>query len=183
MKASSLVVVAVAGLAGAGCRGRTPEPAAPAGAKAQPPAGAATDRNACHLLTHDEVSALVERKVVMADQSEAGDHFSTCEWEDADGQLVFGLTAYWSGGKEQWETRRMAQGLADSVLKKTERVAGSDVVEQGLVPGIGDAAYFSEALPSLVLKGDTLFEMKLAPAPKAKAKFRDLALRLLAKAS
>jgi len=54
-------------------------------------------------------------------------------------------------------------------------------VKQGLVPGIGDAAYFSPLLPSLVLKGDTLFEIKFALAPKADAKFAPLAARLLAK--
>jgi len=125
----------------------------------------------------------VEHKVTMADQSEAGDNFSTCDWEDETGQFVFGLTAYWSGGKQQWQTWRTAQGLGDALLKQAEGVSGSGVVEQGLVPGLGDAAYFNEVLPSLVLKGDTLFELKLALVPKAKGKFRDLAGRLLAKAS
>ncbi|HYN04263.1 MAG TPA: DUF4824 family protein [Vicinamibacteria bacterium] len=65
-----------------------------------------------------------------------------------------------------------------------EAVGGSGasaVVKQGLVPGIGDAAYFSEILPSLVLKSDTLFELKLSPVPEAGAKFADLAGKLLEK--
>ena len=36
-------------------------------------------------------------------------------------------------------------------------------------------------LPSLVLKGDTLFEIKFSLAPKADAKFAPLAANLLAK--
>jgi len=172
----------VIGLAAAGCRGGTPAPAASAGGQTQPAAKATADHNACHLLTHEDISALVEHKVTMADQSEAGEHFSTCDWEDEAGQFVFGITVYWSGGKEQWQTWRMAQGLGDAVLKKAAGASASDVVEQGLVSGLGDAAYFSEVLPSLVLKGDTLFELKLALVPKAKAKFRDLAGQLLAKA-
>ena len=117
----------------------------------------------------------------MADQVEAGDTFSTCDWEDEGGVSAFSLTVYWSGGKEQWETWRLAQGLGDAALKSAEGASGSDVVKQGLVPGIGDAAYFSPVLPSLVLKGDTLFEIKFSLAPKADAKFAPLAANLLAK--
>ena len=181
MKLRSLVVAAIAGIAVAACRGGAPEPAAPAAAPAKAPARAAADRNACHLLTHEEVSALAERKVTMADQTEAGDTFSTCDWEDEDGTFAFGLTVYWSGGKEQWETWRLAQKLGDAALKRSESVSASELVKQGLVPGIGDAAYFSELLPSLVLKGDTLFELKLSNVPKPGAKFAGLAAKLLAK--
>ena len=94
MKTRSLVVAAIAAIVVVGC-------------------------DACHLLTHEEVSALAERKVTMADQTEAGDTFS----------------------------------------------------------------YFSELLPSLVLKDDTLFAVKLSLVPRADAKFAGLAAKLLAKAS
>jgi len=177
------VLVAVAGLALASCRGATPEASSSDAAARKAPAKAAADRNACHLLTHEEVSEIAGRKVVMADQSEAGDAFSTCDWEDEAGVSAFSLTVYWSGGKEQWETWRLAQGLGDAALKSAEGASGREVVKQGLVPGIGDAAYFSPVLPSLVLKGDTLFEIKFSLAPKADAKFAPLAARLLAKVS
>jgi len=55
------------------------------------------------------------------------------------------------------------------------------VVKQGPVAGIGDAAFFSDLLPSLVLKGDVLFEMNLFFVPNAETKFAGLAQRLLAK--
>jgi len=177
MKARGLV--AVAGLVVAACRGGAPESSAGGAAARTAPAKAAADRNACHLLTHEEVSEIAGRKVVMADQSEAGDTFSTCDWEDEAGVFAFGLTAYWSGGREQWETWRVAQGLGDAALKSAEGASSSEVVKQGLVPGIGDAAYFSPVLPSLVLKGDTLFEIKFSLAPKADARFAPLAARLL----
>lgn len=176
----SLVAVVV-GPAVAACRGGPPQAAAPASTVARAPAGAATDRNACHLLTHQEVSELAERKVVMADQTEADETSSTCDWELEDGTLAFGLTVHWSGGKERFETWRLAQGLGDAILKQSEGVTASEVVKQGVVPGIGDAAYFSEVLPSLVLQGDTLFELKLSPVPKPGAKFAGLAAKLLAK--
>lgn len=143
---------------------------------------AAGDRNACHLLTHDEVTALVGRKIITADQSEAGDTWSTCDWEDESGTFAFGLTAYWSGGKGHWDTWRMAQGLAEGAWKQAEGVTLDSVVSQGPVSGIGDAAYFSELLPSLVLKGDVLFEIKMVFVPDAETKFRALANQLIAKA-
>lgn len=177
------VLVAAAGLALASCRGGAPETSSSGAAARGGPAGASADRNACHLLTHDEVTEIAGRKVVMADQVEAGDTFSTCDWEDGAGVSAFSLTVYWSGGKEQWETWRLAQGLGDSALKSAEGVSGSQVVKQGPVPGIGDAAFFSPVLPSLVLKGDTLFEIKFSLAPKADAKFAPLAAKLLAKVS
>ena len=182
MKARLYVVAAIAGVLVAACRGGAPESAAPGAAAKGAPPKATADRNACHLLTHEEVSALVGRRVTMADQTEADDSFSTCDWEDEGGTFAFGLTVYWSGGKEQWQTWRLAQGLGDTVLERSEGVTASAVVKQGLVPGLGDAAYFSELLPSLVLKGDRLFEMKLTLVPNSGAKFRDLAGKLLAKA-
>jgi hypothetical protein len=75
----------------------------------------------------------------------------------------------------------MAQGLGNAVMKQAEGVAIDSVVKQGVVAGIGDQAYFSELLPSLVLKGDVLFELKLALVPEAGAKFAGLAKKLIAK--
>jgi hypothetical protein len=183
----ALSLVAVAGIALAACRGGTPEAAGSgaAGAAAAPqkaPVRAAADRNACRLLTHEEVSDIAGSKVTMADQIEAGDVFSTCEWQDEAGVSAFSLTVHWSGGREQWDTWRLAQGLGDAALEAAEGVRGSDVVKQGLVAGIGDAAYFSPVLPSLVLKGDTLFEIKFSLAPKADEKFKGLAATLLERA-
>lgn len=50
------------------------------------------------------------------------------------------------------------------------------------MPGIGDAAYFSPILPSLVLKDDVLFEIEFSLAPNADTKFAGLAAMLLQKA-
>lgn len=165
-------------LSGEGCgQGASGGEAGSPGAEA----AAGQDRNACHLLTHEDVSALVGVPIVMADQTEAGDTWSTCEWQTGDGTTAVSLTAYWSGGKEQWETWRTAQGLGNRAMQRAEGVAIDSVVSQGLVPGIGDAAYFSELLPSLVLKDDVLFEVNLALVPSAQTKFAGLAGKLLSK--
>lgn len=169
----SILLVA---LLGAGCGGGAPDQGSGA-----PEAPAKVDRNACHLLSHEEVSALVEQPITMADQTEAGDDYSTCDWETADGNFAFGITAYWSGGKAQWDAWRAAQGLGEEAFQRTEGVSIDSLAGQGPVPGLGDAAYFSELLPSLVLKGDVLLELKLVLAPRAGTKFKPLATMLLAR--
>lgn len=148
----------------------TPAPAGSGGAK---------DQNACHLLSHEEVSALVEEKIVMRDQTEAGETWSTCQWEDESGMPLFFMTVYWTNGRQEWETWRIAQGLGNEALEQAEGVGPDDVVKQGPVAGIGDAAYFSELLPSLVLKDDILFEMSMVYVPQAETKFAGLSRLLL----
>jgi hypothetical protein len=165
--------------------GKTPQPpVAPATGMTQaaPSAGnAVRDQNACHLLIHEEVSALMEQEILIADQTEAGENWSTCQWNNKSGTSPFILTVYWANGKQEWETWRAAQGLGNNLLKQAEGVSANDVVKQGPVAGLGDAAYFSELLPSLVLKGDILFEMNLFYVPHAKAKFASLARTLIGK--
>ena len=170
-------------LAATGCGGGQSEDAGVAADTAIPaPSGveAAKDQNACHLLTHEEVSALVEEKIVMSDQTDAGETWSTCEWEDENGFALFMLTAHWANGREQWEAWRVAQGLGNEIFEQSEGVSTDDVVKQGPVTGIGDGAYFSELLPSLVLKSDVLFEMNLFFVPRAETRFAGLAQKLLA---
>lgn len=169
-------------LAATGCGGGQREGAGVAANTATPtPSGAEAvkDQNACHLLTHEEVSALVEEKIVMADQTEADETWSTCEWQDENGTPLFYLTVYWANGKQEWETWRIAQGLGNKAIEQAEGVNPDGVVKQGLVAGIGDAAYFSELLPSLVLKDDVLLEMNLFFVPHAETKFAGLAQKLL----
>jgi hypothetical protein len=136
--------------------------------------------NACRLLTSPEINALTERKVIMAEVVEAAPERSICQWEDAAG-LAFKLTVYWVGGKQGWETWRAAQGMGGDVLSKAEGVHPDSIVKQGVVAGVGDAAYFSELLPSLLLKGDVLAEMELSLVPHPEKKFLKLAKTLLAR--
>lgn len=164
---------------------QTPQPpAAPPQAgptQAAPSAGsAARDQNACHLLTHEDVSALVEENIVISDQTEAGETWSTCVWNNESVTTIFILTVYWANGRQEWETWRAAQGLGNESFEQAEGVGIDDVVKQGPVAGLGDAAYFSELLPSLVLKDDILFEMNLFFVPHAEAKFASLVRKLLA---
>jgi len=136
--------------------------------------------NACRMLTSPEINALTETDVLMAEVVEAAPARSICQWEDSAG-LVFKLTVYWSGGKQGWETWRAAQGMGGAILSKAEGVRTDSIIEPGVVPGLGDAAYFSKLLPSLLLKDDTLVEMELSLVPHPEKKFRKLATTLLSR--
>jgi hypothetical protein len=178
------LLLVTAGCAGSNGSGGSQAGSASSSAVANKPASAASgtkDQNACHLLDQNEVSALVEDKIVMRDQTEAGDTWSTCQWENEKGMPLFIMTVYWKGGKQEWDTWRTAQGAGNQILKQTEGVSADQVVKPGVVSGIGDGAYFNGLLPSLVLKGDVLFEMKLFSVPKAGTKFVGLANKLLTK--
>ena len=142
---------------------------------------ATTERNACRLMTHEEVSALVGRRVTMADQMEAEPGYSKCKWDDSTGTVAFMVSAYWTGGKRQFDIWREARGLGNELFVKTEGVSTDSLVKQGPVRGVGDAAFFSDMFPSLLLKGDTMLELMMNLVPNAEAKFRPLAEQLLAR--
>ena len=148
-----------------------------ASAQADP---AKTGYNACRLLKSEELDALTEKKVLMASVEEAAPERSVCQWEDSSG-LVFKLTVYWTGGKQGWETWRAAHGMGGAVIAKQEGVHPDSIIKQGVVPGLGDAAYFSELMPSLLLKKDTLVEMEMSLVPHPERKFRRLATTLLSR--
>jgi hypothetical protein len=136
--------------------------------------------NACRLLKQDELNVLTEKKVLLASVEEASPERSVCIWEDSAGP-VFKLTVYWTGGRQGWETWRASQKMGGAAISKAEGVHPDSVIKQGAVPGLGDAAYFSELLPSLLLKKDTLFEMEMSLVPHPERKFRGLATALLSR--
>jgi hypothetical protein len=149
----------------------------PANAQADP---AKNGYNACRLLKSEELDALTEKKVLLASVEEASPERSVCQWEDSSG-LVFKLTVYWTGGKQGWQTWRTAHGQGGASLSKEEGIHPDSIIKQGIVPGLGDAAYFSELLPSLLLKDDTLAEMEMSLVPHPEKKFRQLATTLLSR--
>lgn len=154
-----------------------------AGAEEAP---AQSQRHICRLLQADEVQTFLGPTVALANVVEDEPERSTCQYEDKDGSPVFILTAYWKGGKNQWNASSVARKAGDKMLADAEGVgidslAKAGVVKAGPVQGLGDAAYFSEMLPSLVLKGDILLELNMALLKNPAAKFRPLAEKLLAR--
>jgi hypothetical protein len=149
-------------------------------------AGAQAERHVCRLLKAPEVQAWLGPSVALANVVEDEPERSTCQYEDKDGAPVFILTVYWKGGKNQWDASATARGAGDRMLSGAEGVgidslSKAGIVKAGPVPGLGDAAYFSELLPSLVLKGDILLELNMALLKEPEAKFRPLANALLSR--
>ena len=146
---------------------------------------AQAERHVCRLLKPDEVKALLEPTIVLANVIEDGPERSICQYEDDDSP-VFVLTVYWKGGKNQWNASTAALKAGDKMLAGSEGVgvdslAKAGVVKAGPVKGLGDAAYFSDLLPSLVLKGDVLLELNMALLKDPESKFRPLVEKLLSR--
>jgi len=151
------------------------------------------DRNACNLLTIDEVSAAVGVPVKAQEMSNASGSLevatdanrergrSDCWWNGPDGQARLGLTAYWIGGRQGWEINGASRSMAKGMIAKQEGVAFDSVVKNGLVPGLGDKAFFSPILQSLVLKDDVLLEITTSLLPEPEAQFRPLVTKMLSR--
>jgi hypothetical protein len=147
-------------------------------------AGAQAARHICRLLNAEEVKTLLGPTVALANVTEDEPERSTCQYEDKDGAPVFILTVYWTGGKQQWNASGAARGAGDKMLAGAEGVgidslARAGMVKAGPVQGLGEAAYFSDLLPSQVLKGDILLELNMSLLQDPEAKFRPLAEALL----
>jgi hypothetical protein len=146
---------------------------------------AQAEHHICRLLKPDEVKVLLAPTIVLANVIEEGPVRSVCQYED-DQSPVFILTVYWKGGKDQWNASTAAMKAGDKMLAGAEGVgvdslAKAGVVKAGPVKGLGDAAYFSDLLPSLVLKGDVLLELNMALLKDPESKFRPLVEKLLSR--
>ena len=146
---------------------------------------AQAEHHVCRLLKPDEVKTLLAPTIVLANVVEEGPVRSVCQYED-DRSPVFILTVYWKGGSDRWNASTAAMKAGDKMLASSEgagvdSLAKAGVVKAGLVKGLGDAAYFSDVLPSLVLKGDVLLELNMALLKEPESKFRPLVEKLLAR--
>lgn len=144
------------------------------------------ERHICRLLNAEEVKTLIGPGVTLANVTEDEPERSTCQYEDKDGAPFFILTVYWKGGKNQWNASSAGRAMGDKMLAGAEgagidSLAKAGMVKAGPVPGLGDAAYFSDLLPSQVLKGDVLLELNMNLLKDPATKFRPLAEKLLAR--
>lgn len=151
-----------------------------AAATASTGARTGVDRNACDLLTIEEVSAAAGEPVIAKEiHREPGR--SDCQWDAKDGLIRMALVGYWTGGKEGWEIMAFSRGAAKEIIQKEEGVALDSIVKSGPVAGLGDKAFFSDLLPSLVLKDNVLLEFTMPLIPNPEAKFRPLATKALSR--
>lgn len=163
-------IAVLAGLGAPGCKKKTEEPAAPAGAEPAAPAAAAAAAtaggspaagpDACALLTADEIKAVVGLAVAESGHGPT-EAPNVCEYKlDGPGQLL--TTVYASSGKETFEN------------------APGDPLS-----GVGDQAKWLEASGMLsVLRGETSFIVGVVmfddtPAEKKLEQAKALAAKVL----
>ena len=118
-------------------------------------------RNACELLTAEEVMAVHGEPVEARTGEEDDPDQSSCvyavpgsEWE------VMWLTVTWRGGREGWNTQQAGRAIGTRMMS-AEGEAVDSLTRPDPLAGIGDDAYYGGILPSLVLKGDVLLEFMM----------------------
>ncbi len=176
---ASAVAMAMASCGGRGT-GKSGE-AGGGGGGGAPAATASAPRDACTLLTTDEVAAITGEPVT-ARPGRSGRTFSGCGWFGTRSQMPFlELRVYWTGGREQWESWRMANQMAGALTRASEGVELDSIVKPGPVAGLGDSAVYAELAPGVVLQGDVFLELTSFHLPEARRHFRPVAQKVLSR--
>jgi hypothetical protein len=175
--------MAALGLWTIGCGGQPSE--APAASSTSPaaPAGGTSERrmNACALFDREDVERIAGTPLV-ALHDVVDTYESTCELS-VQGQpepVIAALNVYWKGGKEKAEAEQAGLGLARGALNDAD-VNIEELTGSGDVKGLADQAYFSNVLPSWVLKDDVFmsFIMPTSNREQTLAGFRAVSRKAL----
>jgi len=154
------VAALIALLLSVGCGGSAPETegeTAPASAAA-PAASSAVSHNACALVDREALEAIAGQKLDMLNNVE-DDEQTVCELSAAsDGTTLIYVTVHWSGGKEAARINSAAMGMARQLLNEPD-VDIDKLTGSADVPGLADQAFYSNVMPSWVLKDDVLIEI------------------------
>lgn len=138
-----------------------------AGESPGPPRVRAADyipaRSACELVEAQDVAELVGEAVRAEREDIRSAQQSICAYSTRDGVSLLYITAYWSGGRNEWRERPLADAAHRAVA------------------GIGDAAYYGGLLPSAILSGDVLLEFAMPLLPDEETSFRILAQKAVAR--
>ncbi len=125
---------------------------------AAPAAAQAPKKNACALLDREQIEGIAGQKLDMLHNIESDDH-TVCELSAAGtNTMLISVTVYWRGGKELARTNEAAMSLAKHMMNDDE-VDIEALTGSGKAPGLADKAYYSDLMPSWLLKGDVLIEI------------------------
>ena len=140
-------------------------------------------RNACLLVDRVDMERLAKGKVTLLNDI-LGDSQTNCEvYREGDSKNpVLVLAVEWTGGKELARKEKLAVG-------QSRRTPGEKTVDiealtgPASVPRLADDAYYADAKPSWVLKGDVMlrFSMPGLGAEERQKNFVPLARKALAK--
>jgi len=172
--------------AAAGCGKSTPspakaeEPAREVAAQTAPAKGQAR-QNACALIDREDIEAIAEQPLTMLHDIQEED-LSACELSDKDGNVLVTITVHWKGGQELARIQQAAMSMAKQALND-EDVDIEELTGSGKVRGLADKAYYSDIMPSWVLKGDVMIEVSspLYNAEKTKKVFMAVAKKALSR--
>jgi hypothetical protein len=156
---ASVLIVGMAA-AGGGKEASSPSGMKPAVAdEAMTPASAGQTKrpNACSLFDRAEIEAIAGQPLTMLHDIQAEDQ-TACELSDKDGNVLVMVTVHWKGGKELARTQAAALSMAKQMLNDDE-VDIEELTGSGKVRGLADKAYYSNVMPSWILKGDVLVEV------------------------
>ena len=163
-----------------GPAGEKPPQAAPAAQASA--ASPAKKQNACALFDSAEIEAIAGQKFMVLHNIESDDQ-STCELSSLkDHMTLVSVTVHWKGGKEIARTNQAAMSMAKQMLNDDD-VDIEEVTGSAKVRGLADKAYYSDVMPSWILKGDVLIEI-ISPTfnhEKTKGIFMAVAKKALAR--
>lgn len=165
-----------------GC-GKSGEPAEQRNAQSRAKKQGPPARDACTLITVEEVAAAYGAPVKAIPEIKGSD-FSSCEFADpAKGDFfVFAIDVHWKGGREGWSILHSGTAAATRVMDNMEEgIDSASIIAVGPVPNLGDRAIFSGLLGGHVLKDDRLIDFKFGVMPDPERHFRPLAEIVLAR--
>jgi len=187
MRAILLKCLAVSFIVGAVIVGCSKQDSSSSGTDKTVPEAAATSgneqakRNACDLVDSQEIEAIAGTPLTAMHDIQAEDQ-TACEFYDQGRTLQVIVTVHWKGGKELARAQQAGLSMAKQLLN-TDDVDIEELTGSGKVRGLADKAYYSDIMPSWVLKGDVMIEVSspLYNAEKTKKVFMAVAKKALSR--
>jgi hypothetical protein len=121
------------------------------------PAKGPAKPNACALIDREDIEAIAGQPLTMLHDILEED-LSACELSDKDGNVLVTITVHWKGGQELARAQKAALSMAKQQLND-EDVDIEELTGSGKVRGLADKAYYSDIMPSWLLKGDVMIEV------------------------
>ena len=152
-----LLAMAIAGGGVLACGGSPKAPAA--GREPAPAAGApASARNACEFVDRAAIETMAGKKLDMLHNIEAEDQ-TACELTDPENHImVFQVTVHWKGGKDMARVEQSAMSMAKQLMNDDGDTDILELTGSEKVRGLADKAFYSDIMPSWVLKGDVMIQ-------------------------
>lgn len=154
----AIAILTIAGVAACGRNtpDATTEKTAAQGGDAAP--ARSTAKNACRLVDLAQIEAVAKQKLGMMHVIEGDDH-TVCELSELKtNQTLVSVTVYWTGGKEMARVNQAAMSMARQMLNDDDTDI-EEITGSAKVRGLADKAYYSDLMPSWMLKGDVMIEI------------------------